>query len=361
MRILIANPFGIGDLLFSLPFVRAVRAAQPDAFIGVLCNARTEELVASWPELNWHTAFEKDEFRRRWKKSKGTGVQFLSDTLARVREQKFDVLADLSLGWHTGFAALLCGIRRRVGFNFKGRGRFLTETLPLTGFSSRPVADYYLDLLKLLGLPRPAGSLSWEITVPEEAQRRAEEALRRYNLSGAELAAVVPGGGASWGPNAKYKQWPARSFAQAADHLVKERQLKVLLVGDASEEILCKEVASRMSSAPAAIIQVPSLMTLAGILRRCRLVLGNDGGTLHLAEAVNTPAVSIFGPVDPAVYGPPPGSGIHRVAVKRLACRPCYRSFRFPPCPWDNACLKDLEVAAVTAAADELLVQGAIR
>lgn len=361
MRALIANPFGIGDLLFSLPLVRAVRAAEPDAFIGILCNARTEELVGCWPELNWRLAFEKDEFRRRWKSSRAAGVRLLSRALGEIRRQRFDALIDLSLGWHTGFAGLLCGIRRRIGFNFRGRGRFLTEALRLQEFSSRPVADYYLDLLKPLGLPRPAAGLGWELALPEEARQRAGEYLRREQLAGAELAAVVPGGGASWGPNARYKQWPPERFAQAADHLTRQHQLKILLIGDASEESLCREVAARMSAPPAAIVQVPSLLTLAGILRRCRLALGNDGGTLHLAEAMGTPAVSIFGPVDPAVYGPPPGSILHRVVAKRLACRPCYRSFRFPPCPWDNACLKDLEVAPVIEAADDLLNRKADR
>ena len=355
MRFLIANPFGIGDVLFSLPLVRAIRAAEPDAFIGYLCNKRTEELVACWRELNWSHAFEKDEFRRRWKSSRRAGVRFLSETLGRVREQRFDLLVDLSLGWHTGFAGLLYGIRRRVGFNFRGRGRFLTEALPLQGFSSRPVADYYLDMLQPLGLPRP-NRTTWDISLPEEAKQRADEYLQRNGLAGENLAAIVPGGGASWGPNARYKQWPPERFAQAAGHLAKRHQMKILLVGDTGEQTLCGEVAHRMSAPPAAIVQVPSLLTLAGILRRCRLALGNDGGTLHLAEAVGTPSVSIFGPVDPAVYGPPPGSGLlHRVVAKRLACRPCYRSFRFPPCPWDNACLKNLEVAAVTGAADELL------
>ena len=360
MRVLIANPFGIGDVLFSLPLVRAIQAGEPEAFIGYLCNGRTEELVSAWPEIQWRYAFEKDEFRRQWKSSRKAGLRFLSGMLGMIRDQRFDVLVDLSLGWHTGLAGLFCGIPRRIGFNFRERGRFLTETLPLQGFSSRPVADYYLDLLKPLGLPRPAG-LTWEMALPPEAELQAAEALKRNGLAEGNLAAIIPGGGASWGPNARYKQWPAQRFAQAADELARRHQLKILLIGDAQEESLCREVASRMTTAPSAVVQVPSLLTLAGILRRCRLVVGNDGGALHLAEAVGTPAVSIFGPADPVVYGPPPGSDLHRVVVKRLACRPCYRSFRSPPCPWDNACLKDLQVAAVTEAAGELLTQEANR
>lgn len=360
MRILIANLFGIGDVLFSLPLVRAVRAAHPDAFIGYLCNARTEELISCWPELDWHYAFEKDEFRRRWKASRAAGLRFLSGMAGTLREQRFDLLLDLSLGWHAAFAALLCGIRRRIGFDFRGRGRFLTHKIPLQGFSSRPVADYYMDLLKPLGIPRPP-RVTWEMRLPERAEREAEEYLERNGLAGSSLVAIIPGGGTTWGPNARYRQWPPERFAQAADHLARRHPLKILLVGDAREKDLCVAVASKMGEAPAAIVQVPSLLTLAGIFRRCSLVLGNDSGTLHLAEAMGVPTLSIFGPVDPIVYGPFPGSTQSRVVVRTLACRPCYRSFRFPPCPWENACLKDLEVAPVMEAADDLLKQGANR
>ncbi len=353
MRVLIVNPFGIGDVLFSLPLVRAVRAAVPGAFIGYFCNRRTEELVASWPELNWHHPFEKDEFRRRWKGARSDGLRFLSETLGAVRNQRFDLLLDLSLGWHAGFAGWLCGIPKRAGFDFRGRGRFLTDAVPLTDFS-RPVADHYLGLLQAAGMQRP-DRISWDLTLPKEAESSARDYLRRNNLEGAVLAALVPGGGTSWGPNARFKQWPPERFAKVADHLARQHRLEILLLGDASEEPLCREVAARMSSPPRLIVQVPSLLLLAGLLKRCRIVVGNDGGLLHLAEGAGAPTVSIFGPVNSAVYGPVPGLPPHRVVAKTLACRPCYREFRFPPCPWDNACLKELDVAPVLKAAEELL------
>jgi len=177
--------------------------------------------------------------------------------------------------------------------------------------------------------------------------------IHRVSLS-APMAGIVPGGGASWGPNAVYKQWPPERFARMADHLAR-RGLQILLIGDAQEISLCRQVADRISVPPAFIVQVPSLLLLAGLLKRCRVVVGNDGGTMHLASAVGTPTVSIFGPVDASVYGPTPGGNTHRVVSKGLACRPCYQRFRFPPCPWDNACLKKLEVEPVLQAVDEIL------
>lgn len=353
MRVLIANPFGIGDVLFSLPLVRAVRAAAPGAFIGYFCNRRTEELVASWPEIDWHHPFEKDEFRRRWKNSKRDGFRFLSGTLGALRQRRFDLLLDLSMGWHAGFAGLLCGIPKRAGFDFRGRGRFLTDAVPLKEFS-HPVADHYLDLLQPVGIPRP-DRISWDLALSEEADRSARYYLQRNKLEGEALAALVPGGGASWGPNARFKQWPPERFAKVADHLARQHRLEILLLGDASEEPLCREVAARMSSPPRLIVQVPSLLLLASLLKRCRIVVGNDGGLLHLAEGAGAPTVSIFGPVNASVYGPVPDSPPHRVVAKTLACRPCYREFRFPPCPWDNACLKELDVGPVLKAAEELL------
>lgn len=354
MRILIANPFGIGDVLFSLPLLRAIRAASPDAFIGYLCNERTQELVSSWPELNWHLAFEKDEFRRLWKKSKKEGYRFLSETLGTVRKQRFDLLVDLSLGWHTGLAGLICRIPRRIGFNFKGRGRFLTDSLRLRGFSSRSVAEHYLDLLRMLDFPRP-GRVEWSIPLPETAQQQAAEQLSLHGLQNSNFAVVVPGGGASWGPNAGHKRWPPERFAQVADTLRTRHGLEILLAGDGREQALCAEVAGKMSAPPKGTLQVPSLLALAAILKRSRLVVGNDGGTLHLAAAAGAPTVSIFGPVDSSVYGPAPDSAPARVVARTLACRPCYRNFKMPDCPWDHICLKQLDVEPVLKAAGELL------
>jgi len=356
MKILIVHPFGIGDVLFSLPMVNALRQTYPDAFIGYLCNRRTEQLVAIWPQVNRHFVFEKDEFRSAWRSSKTTGTRHLLKILRAIRAERFDIVIDLSLGWHMGLASRMAGIPKRIGFDFRGRGRFLTHKLPLSGFQNKPVADYYLDLLTPLGIKRPS-KIHCELTLPSSCSSQVDEFLASHRIqAGERLVGIVPGGGASWGASAVFKQWPPEKFAEAADALVAGHKTRVILFGDKQEASLCRKIAKRMTQPPIEATRISSLVLLAGILKRCHLVIGNDSGPMHLAAAVGTKTVSIFGPVDAIVYGPvSPDPDRHRVVTRPLACRPCYQQFRFPPCPWDNACLKELPVSHVMEAAAALL------
>lgn len=355
MRLLIANPFGIGDVLFTLPFVQAVRKHSADGYLAFLCNQRTESLVRCWPEINRTFVFEKDALRQALRRSKRSAIQMLAALLAALRDDRFEVLVDLSLGWHYGLAGILAGIPKRVGFNTKNRGKFLTNSIPLSSFALKPVAEYVLDLLSLLDLPRPAQT---RIRMPLSPQT-SELARRRLATLSVDprrrLVGLVPGGGASWGPNARFKQWGSQSFAALARALIECHQAQILIFGDSGEEDLCHQIAQAAPKGLALAIPPGPLDMLAGMLQHCSLAVGNDSGPMHLAEAIGTPTVSIFGPVDASVYGPMGESTRHRVVTRGLVCQPCYQGFRFPPCPWDNACLKGLEVGQVLKAVEDLL------
>ena len=355
MRILIANPFGIGDVLFSLPLVRALRRSDPGLYLGFLCNRRTEELVRAWPELNACTVFEKDEIRAAWKRSRWTGYQSLQKLLKEIQLQRFNLLLDLSLNWQISLAARWIGIRQRIGYNHRGRGRFLTRSIPLKGFQGKPVAEYYLDLLPLAGIPVPKFPLDDPLPLPDSILRLADEWARKEGLAADRLIAFVPGGGASWGPNAVFKQWPPAHFIEAGRHLLSRWKGGLLLIGDAAESALCGKILAGLPAGSARIVRTDSLLLLAALLKRCCLVLGNDSGPMHLAAFTGTSTVSIFGPVDPLVYGPFHHRSQHRVITQGVECQPCYQAFRFPPCPWDNRCLKELQPSTVIAACDELL------
>ncbi len=359
MRVLIANPFGIGDVLFSRPLLLSLRRADPGGFIGYLCNRRTGELVEGCFPVDWRGVFEKDEFRAAWRRSRREALVQLVNLKREVTQRRFDLLVDLSMGWHYALGGLLSGIPRRIGFHFRGRGRFLTDRLSIEGFHDQPVSRYYLDLLSFLFREFP----SWAVPecpplgFPEPLREQVDGFLRSNGLNGTvPIAGIVPGGGASWGPYAAYKQWPADRFAQAARHLSGRHRMKILLIGDAQEAPLCRAVADRLDSPPVLAIQVPSLLFLGELMKRCALALGNDSGPMHLAAHAGVRTVTIFGPVDGSVYGPTPEQGPgNRIVSKALACRPCYRSFRIPPCPWNIACLKQLEIAPVLKAVDEIL------
>ncbi len=356
-RCLIVNPYGIGDVLCTIPLVEAVRRAiSPGGRLGYVCNQRTASLVRAMPGVDEVIVFEKDAFRAVWAQSKQHWWTTVRQFAATVRAGGWDTAIDLSLNWQFGAALAALGIRRRVGFDYRGRGRFLTARLPLEGFDDRPVAEYYLDLLTLLNIPRPT-EVRIDLPVPAAAISDADEWLARAGGSSTRpLIGLVPGGGASWGPNAYAKQWPAQHFATIADRLCETLGAEILLLGDQADDGARRAVAAAMRHPPRWLDPPPSLLTLAGILTRCQLVVGNDSGALHLAVAVGTPSVTIFGPASPVVYGPLPGQApTHRVAVKSVPCRPCYARFRLPPCPWEHRCLTTLHPNEVYEIARPLL------
>ena len=103
-RILIVNPFGIGDVLFTTPLVRAVRNAFPNSVIGYLCNRRTEPILTTNPHVNEVFVYEKDELQREWRRSRRHGLRYLTSLLVRIRQARFDWVLDLSLGERYGIA-----------------------------------------------------------------------------------------------------------------------------------------------------------------------------------------------------------------------------------------------------------------
>lgn len=357
-RALIVNPYGIGDVLFTLPLVQALREARPDVVIGYLCNRRAESLVRAFPGVATVRVFEKDELRALWTHSTHRWIAAVCALARALRADRWDTAFDLSLNWEFGAALAAVGIRRRIGFDYRRRGWCLTNRLPLTGFDDRPVADYYLDLLAPLGIPRPAHP-AIALPVPPIIAPEVSAWLARAGASPTQpLIGVAPGGGASWGSNGAAKRWPVAAFAEVADRLQAALDGQIVLFGDQADRALCEAVAARLSRPAVIAPPAPSLLVLAGGLQRCRFVLGNDSGVLHLAAAVGTPSLAIFGPASPIVYGPYPSAGSddrHRIAVKPLACRPCYARFRLPPCPWDHRCLTALTPDEVYAAAEPLL------
>ncbi|MCM8811745.1 MAG: glycosyltransferase family 9 protein [Candidatus Omnitrophica bacterium] len=355
MRILIVNPYGIGDVLFSLPLLYTLRQAFSNGFISFLCNRRTHELVSLWSFLDHTDVFEKDEFRTAWRRSKKEGIRHLRQVIGSIREKRFDLVIDLSLNWQVGLCARLAGITTRVGFDYRGRGRFLTHRLRITGFHDKPVYEYYLDLLSFLNLAKPH-AVQTDFQLPAPYLEQADLYLQQQGIrQGTRCIGIVPGGGVSWGPNAVFKQWPPDFFARTADELARRHQAGIILFGDAREADLCRRIEQRMETKPLVVAPAPSLPLLGGLLHRCELVVGNDSGPMHMAVCLGTKTVTIFGPVDGSVYGPMSLKPTHRLAAKALACRPCYQHFRFPPCPWNNACLRELAPEEILAAAETIM------
>ena len=355
-RILIVNPFGIGDVLFTTPLVRAVRHAFPDCSLAYFCNRRSERILRESPHLNEVFVHERDEWVQLWRISRWRCLLTLVRLLRRIRRRRFDLVIDLSLGERYSFILMLLGVRQRIGFDYRRRGRWLTERLAIHGYHDEHVVEYYRKLLHLMGIVLPDASL--ELCLSEQDARWADQWLREHRLDDAKLlVGIVPAGGVSWGVDAPFRRWSFEGFAQVGDVLVERYGARVLLFGESSDGSVCQTVAALMKQPALDLSGQTSLGQFVGLLRRLDLVICNDGGPLHLAVSQGVNTVSVFGPVDPRVYGPyPPAPSRHRVVCREeLACRPCYHQFKLPPCPYERACLMTIEPAEVLDACVELL------
>jgi len=339
-KMLIINPFGIGDVLFSTPLISVIKEKYPMCYIGYICNIRTKDILETNPGVDEVFVFERDEYRSLWKKSKIKCLRKLFNFWKEIKKRKFDLLLDLSLGKEYAFFCWLIGIKERRGFNYKGRGRFLTHKIRFEGFNDRPVAEYYMDVIGF-----KAQSNTVLLTIDRDKEY-IDDFLKKAGVKEQDtLVGIAPGGGASYGrEKSHYKRWGCEKFALVADRVVSYGARPVLL-GGPKEEDLIREVASKMQQRPI-IGPNTKIRKMAYLIKRCKALVCNDGGLLHIAVSQDTPTVSIFGPTDEKVYGPYPASKKHVVVTNNIDCRPCYRRFRLPECV-DKKCMEDLSVDVV--------------
>jgi len=353
-RILIVNPFGIGDVLFSTPLIRAVRRAFPQAHVAYLCNRRTQEILRRNQDLNELFVYEKDEVLALWRRSRLAAIRTVVSLLGQVRRRRFDLAIDLSLGERYSFMLAVLGVPRRIGFDFRHRGRFLTHRFAMDGYQDQHVVDYYTQLLEMIGIRQLDRQLHLD---PMQGERLAvEHRLRQLDLrEGQHVIGLVPAGGVSWGRHAHFRRWPQAKFVEVGRHVSARYGARILIFGEPSDRSICTGIAQAIGPAAVDLSGQTSFGEFVGLLARCDLVICNDGGPLHLAVSQGVKTVSIFGPVDPVVYGPYGSVDHHRVVTKSLPCRPCYHQFKLPPCPYDRACLNELSIDEVLPAVEKML------
>ncbi|MDD5423113.1 MAG: glycosyltransferase family 9 protein [Candidatus Omnitrophica bacterium] len=359
MRILIINPFGIGDVIFSTPLVAILRMKYPESFIGYICNKRAYEVLKTNPNLNKIFIYEKDDYRHIWKRSKIGFLKEIFYFLNKIRKEKFDLVIDLSLGYQYSMFMKLIGMRQRIGFNYHKRGRFLTKKIDIDGFHEKHVIEYYLDLLKLINIDISGYKVAPKVYTDSSQKGTVDGFLKAHGVTDKDIViGMIAGCGASWGADAVYRRWDGKKFALLSEKLMKRYGAKILMMGDHKDADVCRGIEAFMDSKVINLCGKTSMEEFMEYLKRCRLVVTNDGGPLHTAVGLGVSTVSIFGPVDEVVYGPYKSDILHKVVSKRgLACRPCYKRFKFNKCD-NRICLDSITVDDVMKACEEIIAAG---
>lgn len=354
MKLLIINPFGIGDVLFTTPVIRAIKENYPDSFIGYWSNLRVKPLLGSDGRINKIFALSRGDLKKNYQESFFKGIWSAIKLTLGIRKERFDICLDFSLDHRYSLFSKIAGIKKRIGFDYKGRGRFLTHKISIDGYHDKHAVEYYLSLLSFLGIEPKNKEL--DLFVPIACSQKAANILSARLIEANDLVVgISPGAGGSWGKDAGYKHWPALKFAELADKLVNEFKAKIVIVGDDSERPIADVIINAMRSKPIDLVGKTGLEILPAIIKQCNLFISNDGGPMHMAVALGVKTVSIFGPVSELVYGPFPSVNKHVVLKWDMACRPCYKNFRLPVCDKDRECLKQVSVDEVFAASRALL------
>ena len=353
LSILLIRPDHLGDLLFTTPALRALREAFPQARVTCLVGPWAEAVVASNPCIDEVMLCPFPGFTRQPKKSIIEPYVVLGRYARLLREKEFDLAVVLRFDhWWGALLAHLARIPRRVGYDIAEVKPLLTDAVPYV--SGCHEVEQNLPLVEAVGGQRehPIIPSAHPLEFPLRAQDLAFAAryLAERGVGDDDpLVCIHPGAGAP------VKLWQNERWARVADALVQGYEAKVILTGSASEAPLVQAIAEQMTSQPIVAAGQTTLGQLAALLARCRLVLGVDSGPLHLAVAVGTPTVHLYGPVDSRTFGPWGDPARHIVLTSDMDCIPCNRlDYRADELA-DHRCVWSISEAQVIEAARRLL------
>jgi heptosyltransferase-2 len=340
-RILIRANNWIGDVVMISPAVRAIRAKFGGARIAILGRAWVVDTLRGTPFYDDLLLYD-DAGRHR-------GLRGRLRLARELRRERFDLAVLFQKAFEAAALAWLARIPVRVGYATDARWALLTHALPPPRDGGHHV-DAFLGLARYLDCPIVDRSPTFHV---QPGAREAAAALVPALSAGGGPALVAIHPGASKAPRA----WHPERFSALADRLVEAAGASIVLLGAATDRPLLERIAAGMSRQRAFIPPPQSIGTTAAILERCRLFVGNDSGPMHLAAAVGTPVVGIFGPGDPRRTAPVSTAPV-AIVGRDYPCAPCRQDF-FRECPPSPAgkpfCLEEIAVDDVAAAALRLL------
>lgn len=338
-RLLIIKPSSLGDIVHALPAVSALRRRFPSAGLTWLVKREWAEVLDGNPDIDEVMAVDLSP--GGW-----------PEVIQRVRTGGFDLVVDLQGLLRSAILTRVSGAPARVGF---GNGRegspwFYTDRVAVPAGGMHAV-DRYLLVSRFLGAAPKAPDLSdFPLPADPAADERISALLASEHVrSGTVLVAMNPT--ARWAT----KQWPPGSFAATADRL-QQGDIRVVLIGSLEDSAVGSQVIRHMRTAPIDLIGKTTLKELIALLRQARVLVTNDSGPMHLAAAVGTPVVALFGPTDPAKTGPY-GPG-HTVLRSGIPCSPCFSR----RCTNANLmeCLTTIRAEQVVEAATKLINRGEV-
>ncbi|MXZ01946.1 glycosyltransferase family 9 protein [Candidatus Poribacteria bacterium] len=319
-KILLIRLSSLGDVVLTTPAIRAVRTHFPDAYIAMLVAKQSADVLRENPHLNKIITFD------RLAKDKDTGEMLR--VIRHLRERKFTMAIDLQRKFRTELLMYFSGAAERVG-----KGRLCTVRVQEQG--NKHATTHYFDLLHAVGIP--ASDQRLELFFAESERIDAARQLDTRGICETALkVGLFPGAG--W----KLREWMPERFAAIGDRLVSQFNANVLVFGGEKEKELVQTVVDLMDAPATPFAGNLQIRQFAACIEQCDLFLTNDTGPMHIAAAVGTPTVSLFGPGNHIRFQPL--GAMHQTIRYDVPCSPCKQ---FTDTCKDNICMKGIAVDEV--------------
>ena len=334
---LVVLPTWLGDTVMATPALRALRQKFPNSHISYLGQPGPLALLADAPWAD--AAIEIPSLH---------GLNFLR-CVKKIQHEHFDLAILMPNSFGSALMVGLARIKRRIGYDRDSRGLLLTDRLLPAKESGRfvpdPMIQYYLALAGYLGAS--ALSTTMELFTCSLDEQAVDILITESGLDPSkDILLLHPGG--SFGPS---KRWAAQKYAQVANALVERFDLEVIISATKKERDVANQVQSAMKGKALNLAQHNvSIGQLKALVRRSRLMIGNDTGPRHIAVAFSVPVVTIFGSTDPA-WTDTFFDG-QRIVQAQVSCGPCQKK----TCQQERLrCMELVSAEMVLAPAVELL------
>ena len=321
-KILIIRLSAIGDVVRTLPALRALRQKYRSAFIAWVVEDSSADLLSGHPDLDRVFVFKRSQWKRDVRSLSGVlspAAQIVS-VIREIRNEGFDLVLDFHGILKSGLVSLLSGVPLRAGLD----RRYVREANHLfnnyhvdVGSGAISRIERNLRFISFLGINETD---RYDPIIPiNDADRAAIDSfLSGHDLAGrVPLVAIHPG----TSPKTLYKRWPPSSYAILADRLIEQLKVKIIWTWGPGELDTVQDIVGHMHY-DSVIAERVTLRQLAELFRRSTLFLGSDSGPMHIACFVKTPAVVIYGPTDPLVNAPYQQNRFIMLR-KDVSCNPC--------------------------------------
>jgi len=323
-KILFFKPGAIGDFLQSLPALKALRKKFPAAHVTVVVSSGLEPLIQGTDIADSIYVYDKSKFKKNIREFVAFGL--------RLRRERYDLFVDMQSSTRSFILRRISGANRAVVY------RKQKKVGP--GERRLHAAENFMETIRPLGITDRVDRIRLPLT--PDAEKAADRFLTERGINNDKRLIAL---NCSVGSARPARNWFPDRFAVLADRLISDLGAAVVFVGGREDKELVAGVMSGMKRKAVSAAGDLLIAHTAALLARCACLVSSDTGPLHLATAVQTPVIGLYGSTDPLRTGPV-GAG-HMVLMKKLPCVPCEQK----DCPLGTRkCMADITVDDVLEA-----------